>query len=301
MAPEFEDAVFALQVDGFSDVVQTSFGLHIIRLDGERPEQVRPFEEVRGQLEQRLSFERAEERVDAEAERLRTAVLRRADLTDLAEEFDIEIQESELFGQLEGMPGVLSPEFTRQVFATGRNRVSEPIRYGDGWVIFQVDEIVEAHAATFEEVEEQVRADLIGELAAERARELGDELGARLEQGEPFNLLAEEVGASIRSTELIPRNGVVADLGREPALVMAAFERGEGEAAGPVPVAQGYALFRVTAHVQPDWGQFAIDQEALRAELLNQRRSSLFESLVRELRATYSVVTYEDVRNSIIS
>ena len=35
--------------------------------------------------------------------------------------------------------------------------------------------------------------------------------------------------------------------------------------------------------------------------MLNQRRSGLFESLVRELREQYTVVTYEDITAAIIS
>lgn len=295
MTPEFEEVAFALEVDATSDIVQTPFGLHIIRLDGKRAEQVRPFQEARAQLEQRLSFERAEQRADGRAEELRAQVLRRTELDDLAEQFDLEIRESPLFTQTAGFNEVLSPEFARQVFAAARDRVSEPIRFGDGWVVFRVDEILEAHDPEFDEVEEDVRADLIRELAQERAGELAEELGTRLSQGEPFNVLAEEAGAPIRSTELIARNGVVPDLGRESALVLAAFEHGEGEAGGPVAVAPGHALFRVTAHVQPDWGQFAGEREAMRNQILNQRRSSLFEALVRELRETYPVVTYDGI------
>ncbi len=301
MAPEFEEVAFALDVDAVSELVQTPFGLHIIRVDGQRPEQIRPFEEVRGQLEQRLSRERAEEITDQQADDLRMAVLRRPSLEELTEQFSLTVTESPLFTQTAGLSEILSPEFARQVFATGRGRVSEPIRFGQGYVIFRVDEIVEAHDPEFEEVEDDVRTDLIRELAEERAAEVAQELGDRLQQGEPFNLLAEEVGAAARSTEMIPRNGSVPELGRQPALVLAAFERGEGETGGPIAVDQGHALFRVTSHVQPDWGQFATEKEAMRAEILNQRRSSLFESLVRELRDQYNVVTYDDVRAAITS
>ena len=299
MAEEFEQTAFELEPGETSDLVQTTFGFHIIRVDGYRPEQVRPFEEVRPQLEQRITWERAEEMADQRAEEVRMAVLRRASFEELSEQFGLDVQQSPLFTQAGGLADVLSPEFTRQAFVTGRGRISEPIRYGDGFVIFRVDEIVEAHDPEFEEVEAAVRADLIQQLAEERAAEVAQELGERLEQGEAFDVLASEVVAPIRSTELIPRNGVVPDLGREPALVLAAFERGAGEVGGPVSVQQGHALFRVTQHVQPDWGQYATDRDLLRNELLNQRRSGLFESLVRQLYDEYTVVTYEDVLGGI--
>jgi peptidyl-prolyl cis-trans isomerase D len=301
MTPEFEEVAFSLEIDETSDIVQTPFGLHIIRLDGSRPEQVRPFEEVRAQLDQRITFERSEEIADQRAEELRVEVLRRTNFEDLAAQFGLELRASPLFSQLEGFSEVLSPEFTRQVFVAGRDRVSEPIRFGNGHVIFRVDEIVESHEPELAEVEDAVRSDLIIELAEERAAEVADEFAARLEQGEGFDVLAAEIAASIQSTELIQRDGVVPDLGRQSALVLAAFDHAPGEVGGPVKVDRGYALFRVTAHVQPDWGQYATQGDVLRNEMLNQRRSGLFESLVRELREQYTVVTYEDVTASIIS
>ena len=56
MVPAFDKAVFALSKPGeLSEVVETDFGFHIIRLEESRPAGVRPFAEVRESLRRELS------------------------------------------------------------------------------------------------------------------------------------------------------------------------------------------------------------------------------------------------------
>jgi peptidyl-prolyl cis-trans isomerase C len=71
--PAFEAAAFALKPGEISDMVETPFGVHILRLEERREPYLLPLDEIREKLRAYVREEKAEEAVRREIERLRTA------------------------------------------------------------------------------------------------------------------------------------------------------------------------------------------------------------------------------------
>ncbi len=59
MTPAFEEAAFALEIGGISDVVKTPYGYHIIRLEEKKPAQKATFELVREEINKTLTQQKA--------------------------------------------------------------------------------------------------------------------------------------------------------------------------------------------------------------------------------------------------
>jgi peptidyl-prolyl cis-trans isomerase C len=71
MVKPFEAAAFALKPNEVSDIVETQFGYHLIKLADKKPEKILGYEEVKEKLAQHLSQQKTQKEVELYIEKLK--------------------------------------------------------------------------------------------------------------------------------------------------------------------------------------------------------------------------------------
>ncbi|MCM0147528.1 peptidylprolyl isomerase [Photobacterium galatheae] len=232
MDPAFEEAAFGLKDNGdISDVVQSSFGYHIIQLEGMKVPSAKPFADVREDLLADLRDQKAAEAFYQQQTKLADTAFEMPDsLDDAAKAVNAQIQTTDFFA-LDSAPGVMANPAVLQALDTSEVREdslnSEVIELGPEHVIVvRVDETRLVQLLPFEEVSGQIHETLATQRGEKAAEKQADEILAALRQGDSSVL--EQHDLSFSEPLTLSRRG------SDPVLTQAAFSMAKPEAGQPV-------------------------------------------------------------------
>jgi len=279
MVPEFDQTVFAMQPGQISDLVKTQYGYHIIKLVDKKTATTRSLQEVRQQIVDQLSYERAQAQAADLAQTIEKQISKPADLDRVAKAQGIVIQESGFFARDEPILGLgPAPEVANKVFEMKQGEVSGALRASRGFVFETLVARQDPYTPKLEEVKDRVRDVVVKEKARDVSKQKAAEIAAKLKAAPDFEKTAKAAGVEAKMTELISRDSPIPDLGTAPAVEEQAFSMTVGAVSDPIPTDNGTAVVKVLEkkEVTPDEWKNAKDR--FREDLLTDRRNRFFSA-----------------------
>jgi peptidyl-prolyl cis-trans isomerase D len=285
MVPEFEKKSFEQKPGDISEPVQTQFGFHIIQTEEKEPAHVKPFSEVKPEIESMVKSKKVGEYLDTEVTKAQD-VAQKQSLAKAAEQRGAQVVESNPVARTDALPGIgASPEVMGAVFSVPEKSAPQVARYTQGYVIFEVTKVEPARTPSFEEVKNRVTEDF----KAQRARELLQKklaaLADRAHAEHDLAKAAKEAGATLKTSELVSRTSDVPGLGPMRGPAGAIFALKPGEISNPINLGVKGAVAQVLDRQEPSVNdpQFAQQRDVLTDELSEQKRQQALEVFMTEL------------------
>jgi len=283
--PEFEKSAFSLPKGGTSDLVQTSYGFHIIHIDDKQDANLKSLAEVTPQIEPLIKQQKAEQAAEGQANAL-VAQARSQGLDKAAASKGLSVITTDFVAKSDSLPGIGSaPQFMDAVFNAADKAPADEAQIPSGFVIFQLQAIKPAATPTFDEIRSPVESEFKEERSTSLLSQKTQELSDRAKAGHDLKKAAKELGATMKSTDgFVKPDGQVPDIGAMSGPANVAFSLKVGDISGPLVNATNGAVLSVTAQQAPSEEEYAQKADQIRDSLLQGKQQELFGIFVVNLR-----------------
>ena len=282
--PEFEQAAFNTAVGQTTGVIQTSYGFHIIHVEGKQEARLKPLAEVKAEIEPLLKQQKAAAEAQSEANTVQT-LARTAGMDKAAAEKNLSVTTTDLITPTDQLPGIgAAPDLMSALFAAKKNDAPATASTPVGFVIYQVTQIQPPQTPTFE----QIRAKVEDQFGNQRAQALlaqkTQELSDRAHADHDLAKAAKELGATLKTSDLVDRNSQVPDLGAMSGAASVAFTLQPGAISGPIQSGPDGVVLKILDLQEPTPEQVKQGWEKAKETLQEQKREEYENLYVENLR-----------------
>jgi len=282
--PEFEKAAFSLSKGQMSDLVQSSYGFHIIRVDEKQDAHLKTLDEVKAQIEPALKQQKAAAIAEGEANSV-LGDARNASLDKAAAAKKLEVVTTDFFSRTDALPGIgAAPQFMDAVFAAQQKSPPDVAKLPQGYAIFQLEGVQPPATPTFEQIRARVEDEFKNERASVLLAQKTQELSDRAKSAHDLKKAAKELGAAVKTSDMVAPDGQVPDIGSLTGPANVVFSMKQGEISGPILNDSNGVVVELLEKLLPTDQEFAQKKDQIRESLLQAKQNELFGLFVGNLR-----------------
>jgi len=303
MVKPFEKALFDLEKGAVSQVVESQFGLHLIKLEDVRSEEVEPLGIKRYSLEENLKLDAVSSMFYDVSERLASIAYENPDSLDLVvEELGLKVNTSKLFSRTKG-EGIAEQEkvrkvaFSSLVLEDGAN--SDIIEISPSHVIIlRINEHNISTAIPLEQVSSKIENILKIKRGHEQTKVVALEVKTKIEAGELVESMKSD-GVSVKVITALGRN----DRSKvsEPSILYNAFDLVKNEAGSPavkmVDLISGDIALVVLDKINPAENISQDKLDLVKNQLLRENAVRDFASALLSIKENANIDTNKNIIN----
>ena len=282
--PEFEKTAFSLSKGQLSDVVKSSYGFHIIRLDDKQEAHLKTLPEVKAQIEPILKQQKATQAAENAANTLSNQA-KTDGLAKAAAAKGLHVVSTDFFARTDSLPGVgAAPPFMDAVFKATEKSPPDMVQTPQGYVIYVLDAIKPPATPTFADIHSRVEEEFKNERANQVLTTKTQDLSEKAKSGHDLAKAAKDFGAAVKTSDLVLPDGQVPDIGSMTGPANVAFTMKPGEISGPITTGTNGIVISLLEKQEPTDQDFAAKKDQIRQSLLQEKENQLFALFVGNIR-----------------
>jgi len=286
MVPEFDNAIFTQKI-GDTKIVKSQFGYHIVQVESRQAAHEQPLNEVLPTIQATLSREKISQAEDNYARQL-TDEANRQGLQKTAAAHHLELTTTPPVGA--GGTIAALPDSSQLISKAFQGKQGDPAQYaqtGEGYAIFQVTGVEPSHAPTFADwkahVLDDYRNDQLPVLLNQKTRELADKAQASHDLAKA----AKEVGATVKTSDLVGQGTQVPDFGDVGQVAPQLFDMTVGAITGPINAGRTGVVAKLLDKKEPTPDEIQKNFDKTREQIRDQRQEQAFSLFAGNVMADY--------------
>lgn len=296
MLKEFEDAAFSLEISDLSEIVETSFGYHIIKVTDKKQAGAKPLNEVKDEIHKILLFKKSKKLA-------KRTLLMISKSTDPINEFKKNISSDALekgttdfFSMGDDLIPLIgmSSQFKLEAFSLKENEISRIVETEKGGYLIRLLEKKEAYIPQLDEVKDEVeKLFSLQEQKKIAAREANSLLN-KLKQGTPINALAEQISIETSHTDFFDRDQATNIFGMKKEFIHAAFQLKAKESV-VVPISDNFYLIYMIEKTKFDEETYKKEKNDFSKDFLKDKQEKVQAAWLENLKKNAEVTINEQI------